>query len=50
MFENVVLGFCVWDILAALLLAAVVVAFVVQQKNHKKRMKQYSEMQNTEET
>ncbi|MEG0650555.1 MAG: hypothetical protein RR764_12055 [Oscillospiraceae bacterium] len=45
MFENVVLGFCLWDIPAAILLAAIITAFVMQEKKHKKRKAMYFNMQ-----
>ncbi|MEG1753745.1 MAG: hypothetical protein RR234_07510 [Christensenella sp.] len=45
MFENVVLGFCLWDIPAVILLAAIITAFVMQEKKHKKRKGMYFNMQ-----
>lgn len=41
MFGNIVFGFCIWDIAAALVLGAVAVAVFVQQKQHKERMKSF---------
>ncbi|MDD4525952.1 MAG: hypothetical protein WCQ94_01575 [Lachnospiraceae bacterium] len=37
------LGFCYWDLPAAILLAAVGIVFVVQQRRHKKKMKELEE-------
>lgn len=37
--NNFVLGFCNWDILAAIALGVSVAALIVQQMRHKDRMK-----------
>ena len=39
MFENMALGFCGWDIPAAIVLAVTIAILVVQQLNHNKKMR-----------
>ena len=39
MFENIVLGFCTWDIPALILLIAAIAMLMIQQAKHRKKMR-----------
>ncbi|NLC75294.1 MAG: hypothetical protein GX685_08775 [Clostridiales bacterium] len=43
MLNGCALGFCFWDIPAAILLAAVIAGLYIQQRRHKKKMKELEE-------